>query len=57
MKEIQQLTSREIDVINRLMENKAVIVLEPTEEGYMISERHQEVIYCEEDTATHITGD
>ena len=38
MKEIQQLTSKEIDVINRLMENKAVIILEPTEEGYLIYE-------------------
>ena len=45
MEKISVLTEREIKEINRLMERKSEIILEPRKDGYFIYESRKKLIF------------
>lgn len=52
MTEARKLTEREITEINKLMERKSEIVLEPRKDGYYIYESKKKLILRPEKQAT-----
>ena len=45
MEETKKLTKGEIDAINKLMERKSEIVLEPRKTGYLIYETKRKLVF------------